>query len=236
MRFSSYCYTNPGGRSPNEDAVGAFANGDFNAWIAADGLGGHSYGEKASAEAVHVLEAELEKCTKIDEKFVSDTFKAMNEAVTALGGPLTTAACAFSDGKKLFYGNNGDSRFIFIRGKKILHHTNDHSLAYVAYRSGTITYEEIPTHPAQNRLYHSLGNEPDFSAELYESIDLKAGDGFILCTDGFWELVRDIEMIRTLNIADSPRQWMELLLDCLEPRLKANSDNYTAVCVMVEAD
>ena len=236
MRFSSYCYTNPGGRSPNEDSAGAFSHDRLSAWIAADGLGGHASGELASAEAVKTLGEALDKCAALDEKFISDTFERMNEAVTVLNGPLTTAVCAFSDGKKLYYGNIGDSRFVFIRKKKVLQRTNDHSLAFVAYKSGSITYEEISTHPGQNRLYHSLGNEPDFSGEFYDPITLQPGDAFILMTDGFWELISESDLIRTHNISHSAREWTEFLLESLEPRLVPTSDNYTAVSVMVMDD
>ena len=236
MKFLTEQFTDPGGRTPNEDSVGYFTKGNFSAWIAADGLGGHISGEVASAKAVSTLNDVMTGCENIDKEFIEKAFKKMNEEVLALGGPLTTAVCAFSDGNKLWYANNGDSRFFFIRNKKVLYHTNDHSIAFVAYRTGNITYDEIPTHPAQNRLYHSLGNEVEFCGEFYPEIDLKPGDAFILATDGFWELIKDEEIIRRHNISDSPQQWMSMMLDILKSRLQSNSDNYSAVCVMVKKD
>lgn len=236
MRFLSKTFTDPGGRDPNEDSVGAYSAEKFSAWIAADGLGGHVSGELASSEAVHSLENSLKECKNLDRDFVEQSFRDMNAAVEALEGPLTTAVCAFSDGKTLYYGNNGDSRFFFLRDRKIISHTNDHSLAYLAYLTGTISYDEIPSHPAQNRLYHCIGNEPEFSAELYDPISLQPGDAFLLCTDGFWELISLTEIERTLNIAQTPDEWMEFMLGEVRPRLKPTSDNYTAVCVMVRED
>ncbi len=236
MRFLTHQYSNPGGRDPNEDSVGSFSGSTFHAWIAADGLGGHSHGELASREAVRVLTEKAAKCQTLDENFVTDTFSAMNTAVNGLNGPLTTAVAAFSDGKTLLYGNDGDSRFVFIRKKKILYRTNDHSLAFLAYQSGQIEYDEIPLHPAQNRLFHSMGFESEFAGEFYPPIVLEPGDAFILCTDGFWELVTEREMIRTLNIAQTPQEWLEFMLEILESRLKPTSDNYSAVCVIVRED
>ena len=236
MRFLTWQFTDPGGRSPNEDSVGFLTSGDIHVWIAADGLGGHSHGEEASAEAVNTLADAVKDAATLDDDFVRETFRKMNDAVNGLNGPLTTAVCAFSDGKKLWYGNNGDSRFIFIRNKEVLFRSNDHSLAYLAYKTGKIGYEDISTHPAQNRLYHSLGFESDFSGEIYPPIELRTGDAFILCTDGFWELLRENEMVRTLNISPNAEEWMHLMLEILETRLKPTSDNYTALCVIVRED
>ena len=236
MRFLTCQFTDPGGRSPNEDSVGYFTSGKFSAWIAADGLGGHESGEIASSEAVRSLETILSDCTSMDREYVEDVFHRLNKDILALNGPLTTAVCAFSDGKKLYYGNNGDSRFLFIRSKNIICHTNDHSLAYVAYSTGSISYDEIAEHPAQNRLFHSLGTEDNFSGEFYPTLDLKPGDAFLLCTDGFWELISNEEILRTLNISTSPQEWLSMMLDIVQSRLIKTSDNYSAVCVMVKED
>ena len=236
MRLLTCQFTDPGGRSPNEDSVGYFTSEGFSAWIAADGLGGHTQGEIASAEAVRSLESVLNGCNKMNGAFVENALRQMNADVLKLKGPLTTAVCAFSDGKKLWYANNGDSRFLFIRSRKVIHHTNDHSLAYVSYSSGRISYDEIPNHPAQNRLFHSLGNEEEFSGEFYPSLDLQPGDAFLLCTDGFWELINNEEITRTLNISPTPQEWLSMMLDIIQSRLKKTSDNYSAVCVMVKED
>ena len=236
MQILTSTFTDPGGRSPNEDSVGYFTSGEFKAWIAADGLGGHTSGEVASAEAVRLLEEALKQCGAVNSGFVKDAFRQMNDGIIALEGPLTTAVCAFSDGQKLWYANNGDSRFYFIRDKKVLYHTNDHSLAFVAYLTGSITYEEIPTHPAQNRLFHSLGNETEFCGEFYSEIELKPGDAFLLATDGFWELISDEEILRTLNISVTSDEWLATMLDIVQPRLKKTSDNYSAVCAVVKED
>ncbi|MBQ4512411.1 MAG: serine/threonine-protein phosphatase [Anaerolineaceae bacterium] len=235
MKFSTCQFTNPGGRSPNEDSVGYFSNDNY-AWIAADGLGGHISGEIASAEAVRYLKNEFYSSSVVNKLFMENAFKKMNDSIFALNGPLTTAVCAFSDGKTLWYGNIGDSRIYFIRNKKIMHHSNDHSVAYVDYLCGNITYDEITVHPAQNRLFHSLGTEINFFGEFYTPVTLEDGDAFILLTDGFWELINTEEIVRTLKISRTSEEWMGTMLDIVESRLKSNSDNYSAVCVMVKSD
>ncbi len=91
-------------------------------------------------------------------------------------------------------------------------------------------------HPAKNRLYHSLGTETNYYGEFYAPIELKDGDAFLLVTDGFWELITTEEIIRTLKISRTSEEWMATMLDIVESRLKSNSDNYSAVCVMVKSD
>ena len=237
MHFLTCQFTDPGARLPNEDSVGSYNFNNFSAWIAADGLGGHVSGEIASEKAVSTLKTVMSACEKMNREFVEDAFCKMNEEILALKGPLTTAVCAFSDGKKLWYGNAGDSRLYFIRNHKKLHYTNDHSIAYIAYKAGNIKYDEIPTHPAQNRLYHTLGNETDFFGEFYPEIDLQPGDKFLLATDGFWELITDEEILRGARISDDdPDIWLEVMLSVIKPRLTDYSDNYSAVCVIAEKD
>lgn len=236
MRFLTHQYTNPGGREPNEDSAGSFENGSLRAWIAADGLGGHSHGEWASAKAVSTLGEALSECTELNEEFMRSAFRRMNEEVKNLSGPLTTAAVGVTDGKTLLYGNNGDSRFILVRNKEILCRSNDHSIAFMAYKSGQISYEEIALHPSQNRLFHSLGFENEFDGEFYPAVELRPGDAFMMCTDGFWELINENEIIRALNISQTPQEWIDNMLLILNERLQPTSDNYTAVCVMVRED
>ena len=234
MEILTCQFTNPGGRDPNEDSVGYFNRENQHAWIAADGLGGHVSGEIASAEAVKTLEKEFNAAEKIDEAFMIKAFKRMNRAILDLEGPLTTAVCAFSDGEKLWYGNEGDSRLYFIRNKKLIHHTNDHSVAYVDYLDGEVSYDEISSHPMQNRLYHSLGTEYEYFGEFYPVIQLEPEDAFLLATDGFWELITTEEVVKTRLISATPQEWLSTMLDIVESRLVPTSDNYSAVCVIVK--
>ena len=92
MRLLTCQFTDPGGRSPNEDSVGYFTTEGFSAWIAADGLGGHTQGEVASAEAVRSLETFMNRCKKMNSSIVENAFKQMNGDVLM----PTTATHVFS--------------------------------------------------------------------------------------------------------------------------------------------
>lgn len=233
MKFETFTFTDAGGRSPNEDCAGDFANDGRFAWIVADGLGGHVHGETASAEAVKDLGEAFAECKVIDQKFIQATFENINLHIADLKGPMTTAVCAFSDGEKLFYSNCGDSRFYFFRDCAKEAQTHDHSIAYICYLQGDITYDEIRSHPGQSRLLRALGSEETVRVEQYDPITLQPGDAFLLCTDGFWELVFDEEMEVCLQESQSAEDWFKRMKEYLKTRFKENSDNYTVVLVKV---
>lgn len=235
MFFDTCHYTDPGGRAPNEDSLGVFEHHLNSAWIVADGLGGHVSGEEASARAVEVLQGELLLNHPVNRDFLDHAFSQMNDQVVALEGPLTTAVAAVSDSHTLWFANNGDSRLVLIRKGNALARTRDHSMAYVAYMQGNIAYEEIPQHPGQSRLIHALGSETDFIAEHYDPITLEPGDAFLLCSDGFWELVNEKEILRALKVTTDAEQWMDLCIQLLRERLTEHSDNYSAIFVRVRA-
>lgn len=233
MYFDSFVFSNEGGRSPNEDSAGSFSNDRIHGWIAADGLGGHTHGELASAKVVEIMSSMTEKNTEITDDLIARTLKKMNVQVKNLGGPLTTATIAFSDGETLQYANCGDTRLVFFRKNKAFARSRDHSVAYTLYQAGQIRYEEIARHPDQNHLLHAMGVETDFIGEQYDPIRLKPRDAFLICTDGFWELISEPEMEKTLRISNSAEDWIKLMLMLMEDRLTPTSDNYTAVAVKV---
>ena len=55
MRFDVYSYSNQGGREYNEDSCSYQINGNSGLFVVADGLGGHQFGELASATVCSTL-------------------------------------------------------------------------------------------------------------------------------------------------------------------------------------
>lgn len=229
--FDTAKFTDPGGRFPNEDSLGVVDDDFVSGWAVADGLGGHVHGEDASKKAVSIFEKCLSVCEKVNSDFLKQTFDEINDQVKILDGPLTTLVTAFFDGDGVSFANVGDSRGIFFHHGKISFHTKDHSVAYLFYLQNEITYDEIQTHPAQNRLIRAIGSEEKSHVEIYDSIAVVPGDALLLCSDGFWELVYTKEMESDLEASKTAEDWMEKMLSRLRGRLKDNSDNYTAVAV-----
>lgn len=101
----------------------------------------------------------------------------------------STIVALVTDGEKAVWAHSGDSRLYYISKKRISQITDDHSIAFRDFKEGIITFDEIRTSPNQNKLLSSISDIDDLNFDVSEVIDLKKGDAFVLCTDGFWEYV-----------------------------------------------
>ena len=62
-----------------------------------------------------------------------------------------------------------------------------------------------------------------------QCIQVRSGDAFLLCTDGFWEYILENEMEELLSNSDSTAQWLQQMEKLLLSRTPKNQDNYTAI-------
>ena len=62
------------------------------------------------------------------------------------------------------------------------------------------------------------------------------GDAFLLCSDGFWEFVYNEEMQADLLKAETPVQWVRLMLLRHIRRTPPGNDNFSAIAVFVEEE
>lgn len=65
---------------------------------------------------------------------------------------------------------------------------------------------------------------------------VKAGDAFLLCSDGFWEYIYDQEMLADRLKAETPEQWAQLMLLRHIRRTPPGNDNFSLITVFVEDD
>lgn len=117
--------------------------------------------------------------------------------------------------------------------KRISQITDDHSIAFRDFKEGIITFDEIRTSPNQNKLLSSISDIDDLNFDVSEVIDLKKGDAFVLCTDGFWEYVYEDDIEKSFAKTKSPKEWLEKMLESLHENEKENNDNYSAIAVEV---
>lgn len=112
--------------------------------------------------------------------------------------------------------------------------TRDHSVPQMLVLTGEIKTEEIRSHPDRNKLLRALGDDRETVKFELTRFDVRAGDAFLLCSDGFWEPVTESEMLALLQSEPTARAWLEKM-----SRLAAENsggkamDNYTAVAVRV---
>jgi serine/threonine protein phosphatase PrpC len=230
-----------GGRAENQDRCGDTATGFGHVFVVADGLGGHAAGEVAAEAAVGAILHTLRADAKLAPERLRDAFDAAQRAVQeaqhrseAAYGCRTTAVVLALAGPAALWGHLGDSRLYQLRGGRVLRQTLDHSIPQALVETGVIQPSEIRGHRDRNRLLRSLGGDGDASPTLLEAPqDAEPGDVFLLCTDGFWELLPEAEMEETLAGAPDPAAWLARLEARLLERASGEFDNYSATAVFV---
>lgn len=235
MKITAYCYTNRGGRDHNEDSVRCSA--EEGVFILADGLGGHGRGEVASALAADVLFAGC-AAGRMDREALLALFQEANGAVLAgqrepgQEEMKTTAVALVLSEDQALWAHLGDSRLYRFSGGELTQETRDHSVTYMKYLGGEITYMDTYHDDDRSSLLRALGREP-CSPEAGEA-ELSPGDAFLLCSDGFWEYVYREEILADLLKAETPEQWAQSMLLRHIRRVPPGNDNFSLIAVFVE--
>ena len=94
-----------------------------------------------------------------------------------------------------------------------------------------ITEEQIYSHPQKNEVYRSLGDREDVKIDTF-GLDIQAGDRFLLCSDGLWEMVRNNQIAAILAGATTPQMACDRLV--AEAYDNGGEDNISAVAVFLE--
>ena len=225
-----------GGREVNEDSIGKFWNEDLACFALADGLGGHSGGEVASKAAVDAVLREFSSRPELSERAVGDYLSAAQKAVLEAKGEgdmATTIVTLVTDGIKAVWGHCGDSRLYRLENGLIQEVTEDHTVSFLSFMADKILYKEIRRDPGRNKLVCALGSEKAFNPIICGPRSLPLHSAFLLCTDGFWEYVTEPEMERTIKKADSPKRWLELMLNIYKRSAPQNADNYSAIAIFI---
>jgi PPM family protein phosphatase len=172
----------------------------------ADGMGGAKAGEVASAIAAEAFEeaaaggeqpeAQLTRLLREANRRIYD-LAVTDESRRGMGTTLTAAKV---HGDEISLGHVGDSRAYRLRDGELLQLTRDHSLVAELERSGQITPEAAEHHPQRSIITRALGPEPDVEVDTY-TVAGRAGDLFLLCSDGLTSMISDDEVSAILRSA-----------------------------------
>jgi hypothetical protein len=105
--------------------------------------------------------------------------------------------------------------------------TEDHSLVNELMKSGKLSREEAEAHPQRSVITRALGTDPDVDADTF-TIEAKAGDVFLLCSDGLTDMVGEGEI---LELVEHNRQDLDAALKSLvkAANRSGGEDNITVV-------
>ena len=181
-------------RSKNDDSayVGRYLA------VVADGMGGHVGGDVASASTVLDLVHLDVPDTADPETVLPDEIQAanlvLNELVNAnpkLSGMGTTVTALLLTGDVLQYAHIGDSRAYRLKDGVFEQVSHDHTFVQRLVDEGRLRPEEAEMHPHKNVLLRVLGDS-DASPELdINKFPVKAGERWMLCSDGLNAVVPD---------------------------------------------
>lgn len=209
--------------------------------VLADGLGGRSGGALAAENVLLTCQSRFRSFTPSAEP-VDAFFRSLVDeahtvlkltAITSRLEPHTTFAALLVQPERVDWCHVGDSRVYHLRDGKVAHRTEDHSLAQRLARDGIEPSVPVKGNPAADRLIHSLGARERPDADVGGIADPRAGDSFLICSDGLWRHVDGAE-IATI-IADEPvRDAAETLVGLARERARGKGDNCSLVLVRLE--
>lgn len=222
-------------RSNNQDSF--LINDTHGLFAIADGMGGHSGGEVASALAVKTLErvfielaqnpirARLEQAAILANQVIFEQSRA-SPHLQGMGTTLT--ACAL-DGDHLQIVQVGDSRLYLFRDGNLFQITEDHSQVYELLKAGVIN--EASTDLFQkNVITRSVGYEKEVAVDVFTRV-LERGDRYLLCSDGLSGMVSAEDIARILGNF-RPQEAVVNLVDLANAN--GGEDNVSVIVVDVE--
>jgi protein phosphatase len=229
--------TNPGRvRTHNEDAV--LDAPDRRLWVVADGMGGHSAGDVASAMIVSRMgkldpDADMANFVdKVDQELSSvndDLRKHAQERNVALIGATVVTMLAGNDFAAI--GWAGDSRVYRFQDGRLAQMSRDHSTAQELMDTGQFTAAQLVGKQQGNTITRAVGGEPrlflDWVLAAYAS-----GTQFLLCSDGLTKEVPEPKIEEEFRKNLPPKELAEALVQAAVAA--GGRDNVTAVVVRVE--
>jgi PPM family protein phosphatase len=185
----------------------------------ADGMGGQAAGEVASSEVISTI-VQLDEDIPGSDVLTSlgtavqranEQLRVMVEEDPQLEGMGTTLTALLWTGRRLGVVHVGDSRAYLLRDGQLTQITQDHTWVQRLVDEGRITEEEATTHPQRSLLMRALGSgdhvEPDLSIR-----EVRAGDRYLLCSDGLSGVVSHQTIGETLGALEDPYDVVQELI------------------------
>jgi serine/threonine protein phosphatase PrpC len=218
--WQSACDTHPGNRrKTNEDAV--LARPELSLWAVADGMGGHAAGDLAShsiASALASLQPSVsltEMVDRVDDALCAVNQQLRNHAQTICRGRTigsTVVAMLARDrvGVVLWAG---DSRLYRLRDNNLEQVTRDHNPIAELLDDGVITAQTAGARET-NIVTRAVGGHGQLFLDI-AVFDIRAGDTFLLCSDGLYRELEHREIGEALGAEDVKACVAQLMTESL---------------------
>jgi protein phosphatase len=233
-------------RSHNEDNFSIIEESGL--YIVADGMGGHASGEVASQMAVDALREffgataddpertwpyKMDRTKGYEENRLITGIKLANLRIYESAqrdarqrGMGTTIVSMFAVEDGVYVAHVGDSRVYRVRDDKIEQLTEDHSLLNDYIKMKRLTPEEIANFPHKNVIVRALGMKDTVKVDTrYEQP--RAGDVYLLCSDGLSGPVTDEGILEILTTGNDLKQAASRLIEAANSN--GGPDNITVI-------
>lgn len=206
--------------------------------VLADGMGGFSNGKMASSTAVNTFIGEFTRAGNIHpiDKFMTDTSSLCSTRVIEKGKGEkvgTTLVAVIISGGYLYWASVGDSAIVLFRNGEFINLNKKHifeSVLEERYISGKISKEEVVSNSKKKRLTSYIGQSGLKDIEISEkNIELRKGDKVILCSDGVYNTLSEIEMERILSKKTTPNEACDEIMDLIRRKNTARQDNASII-------
>src|SRR5690349_7595377 len=178
-------------------------------FVVADGMGGAQAGEVASEMAVESFGPGLPDGASPGpglRHIIEEANRHIHERSRTQSGRAgmgTTVTAAHVGEHVVTIAHVGDSRCYVARDGELKRITTDHSLVAELVERGKLTEEQAETHPQRSVITRALGPEPNVQVDI-RSYDARAGDLFMVCSDGLTSMVREPKLEPLLVDSDRP--------------------------------
>lgn len=223
-------------RQVNEDSVIV----EPPVFAVADGMGGHTAGDKASAAAVERLAelADADGSGSIDERRLDEALTRAARDIDDIaehlplgaGTTVTGAVLSFEPEPCFLVFNVGDSRVYSLVGNEFAQVTHDHSVVQELVDEGLLAADDAENHPESNVVTRALGFREVPHVD-YWRLPLRPGMRLLLCSDGLTKELRSDRLRMHLAARLSAHETAGALVDAA--LAAGGRDNVTVVVVDV---
>jgi protein phosphatase len=240
-------------RQRNEDRI--LLNCGLGLFLVADGMGGHSHGERAAELAAATVEHYVRSSSdgadvtwpfgynfliSFDSNRLATAIQLANcqiwrnsQEAPEYAGMGSTIAAVIVSGKTVNVANVGDTRVYLLRNGDLRQLTIDDTWINAVGRT-TIHPSQIQNHPMRHFLTQAAGSKEDLDVHTCE-VELRNSDQLLICSDGLHGSVEDATLALVLQntLGDAGAACQELVRAALDA---GGLDNISCIVVSYRDD
>lgn len=208
--------------------------------VVADGMGGLSGGALAAEQVINTAQQIFEQFSPL-----TDTVEGILHSIAQEADTVIKLSAISSDKKPhstvvlliitpqntAIWAHAGDSRLYYFDGPNCSKRTTDHSYLEQLKAENKLDAQKAKDPLLANLLVSVLGSNNDFTLSINRREGLKAGDSFLLCTDGLWQYFTDAELGAAIAMNSSRKACEMLISKARERKANSKADNCTLAIV-----